>query len=506
MASIFKNTITRQIPADAQQVVKSNKTFVRIVRRGKLVLFPVTECGSRYKEQSKCWYIKYRTEDGRWRRVRGFSDKSATTQLAARLERQRDQVDAGLIDRHDEAMKRSLMLHLDDFKTFLGSKANSPKHIELTFTRLKRILEGCKFHCWKDIAPSKLTHWLAVQRAAGTMGIKTSNYYQAAMKEFCTWLKREGRVANSPLEHLQALNSEPDVRRLRRPLSPESFAKLIDSAYSGPTVQCMSGPDRAMLYIMAAWTGFRRGELASLTGRSFNFEIEPPTVTCSAGYSKRRRKDVIPLHPVVVERLQTWFNSKTEYDAHLPVFALKTANGGLRRTSKMMKEDLERVGIPYCDEDGLYADFHANRHTFVSNLARSGVSPQLAQTIARHSDVNLTLGVYTHIQMGEQAVAIETLSAPPEFKRSPKPNMSACSNYVDQNVDQTIGGACRGKTIVDSGQVKPSGSHDSHKPLPRKNLDAACQRLAGGDRNSGGGIRTPDTRIMILPLAQQNAG
>jgi len=497
MASIFKNTITRRIPDDAQQVVKSNKTFVRIVRRGKQVLFPVAECGSRYKEQSKCWYIKYRTEDGSWRRVRGFNDKSATTQLAARLERQRDQLDAGLIDRHDEAMKRSLMLHLDDFKTFLGSKANSPKHIALTFTRLKRTLEGCKFHCWKDMAPSKLTHWLAVQRAAGTMGIKTSNYYQAAMKEFCTWLKREGRVASNPIEHLQALNAEPDVRRMRRPLSPDLFAKLIDSAYSGPTVQCMTGPDRAMLYIMAAWTGFRRGELASLTGKSFAFEIEPPTVTCNASYSKRRRKDVIPLHPVVVERLQTWFKSKAEYDAQLPVFALKTANGGLRRTSKMMKEDLERVGIPYCDEDGLYADFHANRHTFISNLARSGVSPQLAQAIARHSDVNLTLGVYTHIQVGEQAIAIDTLSAPPQFRTTHHDAVSIGSKFVVQNVDQTIGGACLGGTPVDSEQVKPTGSTNSPKPIPRKQLDAACQRLAGSDRNSGGGIRTPDTRIMI---------
>ena len=162
-----------------------------------------------------------------------------------------------------------------------------------------------------------------------------------------------------------------------------------------------------------------------------------------------------------------------------------------------MKEDLERAGIPYCDEDGLYADFHANRHTFVSNLASSGVSPQLAQSIARHSDVNLTLGVYTHIQLGEQANAIEALSAPPQFRNSLDRSLSICSNSVVQNVDQTFGGGCHQVNAADSEPLEPTGSLNSHNPMPDKNLDTACQCLAGGDRNSGGGIRTPDTRIMI---------
>lgn len=79
----------------------------------------------------------------------------------------------------------------------------------------------------------------------------------------------------------------------------------------------------------------------------------------------------------------------------------------------MMKLDLERAGISYCDEDGLYADFHANRHTFISNLAKAGVSPKIAQSIARHNDVNLTLNVYSHMGISEQAAAIRSLASPP---------------------------------------------------------------------------------------------
>ena len=41
--------------------------------------------------------------------------------------------------------------------------------------------------------------------------------------------------------------------------------------------------------------------------------------------------------------------------------------------------------LAYRDHAGLVADFHSLRHTFISNLARAGVHPKLAQSLARHS-------------------------------------------------------------------------------------------------------------------------
>ena len=88
---------------------------------------------------------------------------------------------------------------------------------------------------------------------------------------------------------------------------------------------------------------------------------------------------------------------------------------------KEAKTDEERVQrersgfLQYCDENGLYADFHANRHTFITNLAKAGVHPKLAQSIARHSDVNLTMGIYSHVEVAEQAEAMNTLPAPPSL-------------------------------------------------------------------------------------------
>src|SRR5947209_9844448 len=116
------------------------------------------------------------------------------------------------------------------------------------------------------------------RRAAGEIGVKTSNYYLAAIKEFCTWMVRDGRAAANPLSHVSGLNAELDVRRKRRALEADEFARLVAAAASGPPVQELSGPNRAMLNVLAAWTGYRRRELASVTSRSLDLGATPATI------------------------------------------------------------------------------------------------------------------------------------------------------------------------------------------------------------------------------------
>src|SRR5262245_42633832 len=69
------------------------------------------------------------------------------------------------------------------------------------------------------------------------------------------------------------------------------------------------------------------------------------------------------------------------------------------------------------DEHGHVIDFHALRMTFITNLTRSGVSPKTAQTLARHSDINLTMGVYTKLGVLDQAAAVESLPPVPHGQR-----------------------------------------------------------------------------------------
>lgn len=69
--------------------------------------------------------------------------------------------------------------------------------------------------------------------------------------------------------------------------------------------------------------------------------------------------------------------------------------------------------LTYQDEDGLFADFHSNRHTFVSNLGKANVPLTTAQKLARHHDPKLTANIYTHLEVSDQAGAIASLPPPP---------------------------------------------------------------------------------------------
>ena len=74
----------------------------------------------------------------------------------------------------------------------------------------------------------------------------------------------------------------------------------------------------------------------------------------------------------------------------------------------MLQHDLKAAGIPYL-VNGRFADFHALRRIFVTNLAHSGVMPKVAQALAQVGDINLTLGVYTDLDMVELHEAIGRL-------------------------------------------------------------------------------------------------
>jgi len=226
------------------------------------------------------------------------------------LERDSERGESGLADSFKKGKAETLRSHLDGFRRYLEAKSNTEKHVNQTSNRVEKVIDGCKFVRWRDIKPDKLRDWLADQRRSDKMGIKTSNHYLSAFKEFCNWLVRDGHTPSNPVAYLQALNPKPDVRRRRRALTADEFSALVNAAALGPPIQKMTGPDRSMLYILAAWTGYRRKELASLTRSSFKLTSNPPRVTVTAAYSKRRRQDAVPLHPEVVARLKPWLHPR----------------------------------------------------------------------------------------------------------------------------------------------------------------------------------------------------
>ena len=401
------------------------------------------------------WYIEIRL-DGRPRRVPGFTDRKATEALGRTIEalarckaggerpdaglvkwieglprRLRDVLQRiGLLDGCRAAALEPLLAHLDGvtdaegrvalvgFRQALAAKGASAAYADLVAGRARRVIEDCGFVFLTDVSASKVMAYLEglradVTDARGTvkrgLSAQTSNFHLAALKQFCRWMVRDGRASESPVAHLDGLNVRTDRRHDRRALTVDEVRRLLAATAAGPERFGMTGAARALLYRVAVETGLRRGELASLTRASFDLDGPAPEVRVAAGYSKHRRQDVLPLRPDTAALLRAFLAGKTPA---APAFNVPEH----RLSAKMMKADLEAAGIDYRDDAGLVADFHALRHTAGTLLAATGVHPKVAQSLMRHSTIDLTMSRYSHVLVGQEASAVAglpDLAAPP---------------------------------------------------------------------------------------------
>ena len=58
---------------------------------------------------------------------------------------------------------------------------------------------------------------------------------------------------------------------------------------------------------------------------------------------------------------------------------------------------------------------HVCRHTYCSNMAKSGMNPKTLQYLMGHSDISVTMNVYTHISFDD---AEEELKRMEEFRKA----------------------------------------------------------------------------------------
>ena len=453
--------------------------------------------GKTVTRQSGKWHIKYADADGIERRVVGFTDKMATVQLAASLEKEAALAKAGVVDRFKEHRRRPLAEHLSEYKANMLHRGTTGKQARLVHKRVKAIIDGCGFMYINDISPSKMQRYLADRRQGG-LSIRTSNFYVQAMKQFCQWMVADNRAGENVVAHLKGQNPNVDLRHSRRSLEPNEIRRLLDATAASATRFGMSGYERCLLYRFATETGLRANEVRNLVVGDFDFENL--TVTVKAAYSKHRREDQLPLRPDTAVELAQFLKAK------LPeVHAFGGSSGRLtQRTSEMMKADLADAGIPYVDDAGRYADFHSLRHTCGSLLAASGVHPKVAQSIMRHSDINLTMSRYTHTLVGQEAEAVARL---PNFY------LPSAGRQVATGTDG--GPADSEPTVLEltpdlTPRLIPTADPDStksaaigmatteiaytaleSKSFSNKELDARNARLSFHGNNGAGGIRTP---------------
>jgi integrase len=515
------------------------------------------------RRKLKRWYVKYRDADGIVRRVKGYPDKEATRQLAARLERDAARRQEGMVDPFETHHKRPLLEHVADYRRHLLAKGDTDKHARQTARYVEAVLRGCKFVFVPDLSASAVGEFLhglrldparpvlpagqewftkkevlalldvhpngfsLLLRRAGLYGTaqgngkrrrypratvealldrlcrgrgaSTSNAYLTAVKGFTRWLAKDRRTGSDPLTVLSRLNANADVRRERRALPAEDLQSLLEAAAASAAVfRGLAGPDRSMLYAVGMTTGFRAGELASLEPGSFALDGEPPTATVKASYSKNRRTSCQPLPPDVALALRGYLDGKP---AGVPVWPGNWADDA----ADMLRIDLEAAGIPFADAEGRVCDFHALRHSYITLLQRSGVHPKVAQELARHSDIRLTMNVYTHAHLHDLAGAVEGLPSLLPSGRTPEAAALKATGTDGRHCPQHCPGI---DSVRDSLRAVEAPRGEEEEEVGCRNsgsasvLESDCERVRGDEETAPCRTRTYNPLIKSQLLCQ----
>lgn len=319
----------------------------------------------------------------------------------------------GLISAQRQTAGKSLIDHVADFKLHLQSKDVTKKRVELCCSRITRFINETGVKSFSEIVPSTVERFLAGLRVAkvkpeGTkgkckldgIGHSTYNGWLQVIREFLRWARDYGLTLTT-LEPIKKLKPQLDQRHPRRVLTVAETDKLLATTAAGPDRAGVPGTVRALLYRLAFESGLRRGELHSLTAGSF--DLNKRTVAVAAEDAKSDKGAVLPLRASTADLLVAHLENKlpTARAFNLP---------HVDTISDVFKADVEAADIPWQHPDtGFFADFHALRHSFITRLAESGVHPKVAQDLARHSDINLTMSYYTHVQLEKLSEAVAML-------------------------------------------------------------------------------------------------
>lgn len=479
---------SRRVPNE-----ENNKDMASLYKKPIVVVDPKT--GKKTKTKSKKWWGRYRDETGVERRVPLASDKTAAQTMLNALVVKEERKAAGLEDPFEKHRKRPLKDHIEDFRSHLVNKDSSEDHVKLTKQRIQDLVDACGFKFIHEIAADRVQRYLAELREGGR-SVASSNHYLRAIKMFTRWLVRNRRTADDRLISLSLLNAKTDIRRERRTLLPDELDRLVKAAKKGEPFRGLTGEDRAILYLVALNSGLRAGELASLTARSFDLEIDPPTVTVEAAYSKHRRRDVLPIRPDLATSVRDYLVRKgIGRDERL-----WRGTWSMKASAKMLRIDLAAANIPYHDADGRVFDFHSLRHQFISNLARGGAHPKEAQALARHSTITLTMDRYTHLGIVDLSAALERL---PQIDAKPAglEAVSAVATGTDEPV-QT--GPEKVPTVVPSGAE--IGAERAAPPPLRIAPDCTDRRrLAGQERKNPVAVNRQRGRDLRADLHQSTS-
>lgn len=398
-----------------------------------------------------------------------------------------------------------------------------------------------------------IEQWLVTKELEG-MAARTRNTYLHAINGFLNWALSAHRIVKNPLSKIPKANERADRRLQRRAMTEAEFLRLLYVArwrplaeYGRPKVNKPHeqrkrsrdtwakkpltfenlkeavrvsrerlrnnpafieelerlGDERRLIYKTLVLTGLRKNELASITVGQLHLDDKTPYLMLNASDEKNRTGSHIPVRGDLAVELSGWIAKKhhslNSQGSQFQEKLFRVPN----ELAKILNRDLQVAGIAKTNEQGRRLDVHALRTTFGTWLSKSGVSPRTAQAAMRHSDIDLTMQVYTDPKLLDLSEAINSL---PSLKENSQPaaqsgatDGSTVPPYVPLTVPQNafIQGQSQsqiGKEYTSEKMGIEIVSHCEVKKYDQQSQDVKKSKKTG-DRD-----RTDDAQLGIAEL------
>lgn len=366
-----------------------------------------------FDEKTGYYRKRVKLSDGRWKDVRGKTKEELRAKLYELETAQR----AGVM--------------LDDKTTVaeLAAEWYGNRKAKWSYSRQQDYVNAINVHICpvigamkvKDVKPEHcqrvLTHMAGLSHSMQSKTVAT-------LKQIFTCAEENGLIFKSPCAKLKA-SGERSKEKV--PLTPEQCKQLEEAARG----------TRAYVFIMLGlYAGLRREEICGLRWSDVDLKSDPPHLTVNHATRFEGAKSVfpsplktpaahrtIPLPPRLAAALsEERKNSRS-------VFIVPAANGSNAspQTVKNLMGLIKRRRI--CDpvvsesqggkrrgpkvEQTLDFDItpHLLRHTYITRLCQSGMDIKKIQYLAGHSDIKMTLNVYSHVVGNTPSELIASVSA-----------------------------------------------------------------------------------------------
>ena len=334
---------------------------------------------------------------------------------------------------NDEVRKRSGTTIKECAEDFMARRRASGEFTENTNVTYERFFKAVNRHIGyadaSQVTRATLEKMYADMRSGDTLsGNPASGTYlnqlHKTLKLLFDDLVKDGIIMKNPCTEMDTPRRDTKPRRALKPETIREFIAQLDFTEEADTA-----------YFLAVSTGMRRGEVCGLSWRDVDLENRVISIRhsydCFGNLKEPKTRAGIrrlPMPDFVHDALAIHKEAqKSRIDAYAEEQTKKTEkNGGkhMRRleqnesTPVILSASMGRLSPNVLeawwvrDREMFGLDgwaFHELRHSYLSALALKGVHPKVMQELAGHASSEITMEIYTHVNMDAKRAAADVV-------------------------------------------------------------------------------------------------